>query len=214
MNLNGSGKLYTIEEVTEMLGVSKHEIMNMISLKKLPAVETGDAIRVKEEDVETFLDNLGKPDNMDIGDETLKEAGSMEKEEQTGAEAGKNGREYGGIKGFEDDRIKMGDSYRDLLKKKQELEEDINYLQHRYDEFKSRIRKVVSEEYKSFLKEINEESIQGNYSIQEDGFDDDMDIDNAGIDVGIDTAEEDKKNNYDEDSEIMFTENNEKDGEV
>jgi len=214
MNLNGSGKLYTIEEVTEMLGVSRHEIMNMISLKKLPAVETGDAIRVKEEDVETFLDNLGKPDNMDIGDEALKEAGSMRKEEHAGAEEGKNGREYGGINGFEDDRNKMGDSYRDLLKKKQELEEDINYLQHRYDEFKSRIRKIVSEEYKSFLKEINEESIQGNYSIQEDSFDDDMDIDNIGIDTDIDTAEEDRKNNYDDDSEIMFTENNEKDGEV
>jgi len=214
MNLNGSGKLYTIEEVTEMLGVSEQEIMNMITLKKLPAVESGDSVKVREEDVETFLDNLGKPDGMDVDDEADKEDDSREIAGQAVVEAEKNGKEYGGINGFEDDRIKVEDSYRDLLKKKQELEEDINYLQHRYDEFKSRIKKMVSEEYKSFLKEINEDNINGNYRIQEDSFEGDMDIDNIDVDAGIDAIGESENDSYDDDNGITFSENNGKDGEI
>jgi excisionase family DNA binding protein len=214
MNLNGSGKLYTIEEVTEMLGVSEQEIMNMITLKKLPAVESGDSVKVREEDVETFLDNLGKPDGMDVDDESDKEDDSRKIAGQAVAEAEKSGKEYGGINGFEDDRIKVEDSYRDLLKKKQELEEDINYLQHRYDEFKSRIKKMVSEEYKSFLKEIDEDNINGNYRIQEDSFEGDMDIDNIDVDAGIDAIGESGNDSYDDDNGITFSENNGKDEEI
>jgi len=60
MNINRSSRFYTIEEVTEMLGVSQQEIMNMINLKKLPAVKIEQSMQIKEEDIEIFLDSLGK----------------------------------------------------------------------------------------------------------------------------------------------------------
>jgi excisionase family DNA binding protein len=48
-------KIYTIREVSELVGVSESEIIRVVMLKKLPAVRVGKAIRIKEEDLEIFL---------------------------------------------------------------------------------------------------------------------------------------------------------------
>jgi excisionase family DNA binding protein len=51
-------KLYTIKEVSDLVGISEVEIIRMVMLKKLPAIRVGKAIRVKEEDLEKFLDSF------------------------------------------------------------------------------------------------------------------------------------------------------------
>ena len=63
--MNRSNKFYTIEEATDMLGVSEQEIMNMITIKKLPAVKVEKSIKIREEDMEKFLDSLGRIDDVD-----------------------------------------------------------------------------------------------------------------------------------------------------
>lgn len=50
--------LYTIKEVSELVGISEAEIIRMVMLKKLPAIRVGKAIRIKEEDLEKFLDSF------------------------------------------------------------------------------------------------------------------------------------------------------------
>lgn len=212
--MSSSGKLYTIEEVTEMLGVSEQEIMNMITMKKLPAVETGDSIKVREEDMETFLNSLDNPDRLDIGNGDNEETNDRETAGQEEAGREEIGEEYEIKNHFEDDKTKMEDSYKDLLRKKQELEEDINYLQYKYDEFKNRIKKIISEEFKLFLKKIDEENLQESYRIQENSFDSDTDGDDPKIDKSIDTIEENGKNSYSSDEEILFAEDNEKGEEI
>lgn len=51
-------KLYTISEVTEMVGISESEILRMVMLKKLKAIRIGKAIRIREEELEGFLNGL------------------------------------------------------------------------------------------------------------------------------------------------------------
>lgn len=51
-------KLYTIKEVSELVGISESEIIRVVMLKKLPAIRVGKAIRVKEEDLENFLNSF------------------------------------------------------------------------------------------------------------------------------------------------------------
>ncbi len=63
--MNEENKLYTIKEVSELVGISETEIIRVVMLRKLPAIRVGKAIRVKEEDLEGFIDNL-------IGDEEVK----------------------------------------------------------------------------------------------------------------------------------------------
>ena len=53
----------------------------------------------------------------------------------------------------------LQDEYDELLKKKQELEEDINYLQIEYEEFREKMKKLVVEELKSFLKKIDNRKV-------------------------------------------------------
>ena len=54
-------KLYTITEVAELVGISEAEIIRVVMLKKLKAIRVGKAIRIKEEDLEEFLDSfIGK----------------------------------------------------------------------------------------------------------------------------------------------------------
>jgi len=48
-------KIYTISEVSEMTGINETEIIRVVMLKKLKAIRIGKAIRIKEEDLETFL---------------------------------------------------------------------------------------------------------------------------------------------------------------
>ena len=58
-------KLYTIKEVSEIVGISESEIIRVVMLKKLPAIRVGKAIRVKEDDLERFLNSF-------IGEEETK----------------------------------------------------------------------------------------------------------------------------------------------
>lgn len=48
-------KLYTIKEVSELVGISESEIIRAVMLRKLPAIRMGKAIRIKENDLEIFL---------------------------------------------------------------------------------------------------------------------------------------------------------------
>ena len=48
-------KLYTIKEVSELVGISEAEVIRVVMLKKLPAIRMGKAIRIKEDDLEAFL---------------------------------------------------------------------------------------------------------------------------------------------------------------
>ncbi len=63
--MNEEKKLYTIKEVSELVGISETEIIRIVMLRKLPAIRVGKAIRVKEEDLEGFIDSF-------IGDEGTK----------------------------------------------------------------------------------------------------------------------------------------------
>jgi len=64
-------KLYIIKEVSNMIGISETEIIRMVMLKKLPAIRIGKAIRIKEEDLEDFLDNFVEgEDNVGSANET------------------------------------------------------------------------------------------------------------------------------------------------
>ena len=51
-------RLYTIKEVSELVGISESEIIRVVMLKKLPAIRVGKAIRIKEEDLENFLNSF------------------------------------------------------------------------------------------------------------------------------------------------------------
>jgi excisionase family DNA binding protein len=48
-------KLFTIKEVSELIGISESEIIRMIMLKKLAVIRLGKAIRIKEDSLEEFL---------------------------------------------------------------------------------------------------------------------------------------------------------------
>lgn len=48
-------KLFTIREVSELIGISESEVIRMIMLKKLPVIRLGKAIRIKEDDLDKFL---------------------------------------------------------------------------------------------------------------------------------------------------------------
>jgi excisionase family DNA binding protein len=60
-------KLYTIKEVSELVGISESEIIRVVMIKKLPAIRVGKAIRIKEEDLENFLNSF-------IGEEKSQQA--------------------------------------------------------------------------------------------------------------------------------------------
>lgn len=62
-------KLYTIKEVSELAGISEAEIIRVVMLKKLRAIRIGKAIRIKEEDLDMFL-------NVFVGKEQAKVAAS------------------------------------------------------------------------------------------------------------------------------------------
>ncbi|MHB1377524.1 MAG: helix-turn-helix domain-containing protein [Candidatus Humimicrobiaceae bacterium] len=48
--------LYTIKEAAEMTGISESEFINLIMQKQLNAIRIGKAIRIKESDLDKFLD--------------------------------------------------------------------------------------------------------------------------------------------------------------
>jgi excisionase family DNA binding protein len=211
--MSSNNKYYTIEEAIDILGVSEHEIMNMITLGKLPAVKVEKTIKIREEDIEKFLDNLGMTNyasgnnaggSPEILEETVGEIREGEIKDKYEVE---NRYRAGDIS--EEVRVKLEKSYKELLRKKQELEEDINYLQYKYDEFKDRIKRIISEEFKLFLKKIDEENLQEGDGILEDNFDDDMEANRDFNDIGED--EENKENEFNNGNEALLVENNMKD---
>ncbi|GAI51722.1 unnamed protein product [marine sediment metagenome] len=58
--MNRNDKFYNIEKATEILGISEQEVINMITLKKLPAIKVEKAIKIMEEDLEKFLGSLSE----------------------------------------------------------------------------------------------------------------------------------------------------------
>ena len=48
--------LYTIKEAAELTGISESELINLIMKKQLNAIRIGKAIRIKEKDLDKFLD--------------------------------------------------------------------------------------------------------------------------------------------------------------
>lgn len=212
MNLESSNKFYTIEEATEMLGVSEREIMNMITLKKLPAVKIEKSIKIREEDMERFLDNLdrGDTENGSEGKDAVEEANAEDNPEKLEkiSEEDKN-KDVGQEKEeLESNTTELVKTYRELLQKKQELEEDINYLQYRYDEFKSRMKKIISEEFRLFLKQIDEENPKDyDEALENNLYDLNMDSNADKMEEDADDVEDDEENDYKEEKEF-FTGNN------
>ncbi len=51
-------KLYTIKEVSGLVGISESEIIRMVMLKKLPAIRLGKAIRISEDALDEFLNGF------------------------------------------------------------------------------------------------------------------------------------------------------------
>jgi excisionase family DNA binding protein len=51
-------KLYTISQLSEFTGISEQELIRMVLLKKIPSVRLGNSIRITEEVLKKFLEDL------------------------------------------------------------------------------------------------------------------------------------------------------------
>lgn len=65
--------LYTIKEAGEVTGISESELISLIMQKQLNAIRIGKAIRIKERDLDKFLDlftgeKSENPDNTELKD--------------------------------------------------------------------------------------------------------------------------------------------------
>jgi len=65
--MNEEKKLYTIKEVSELVGISESEIIRMVMIRKLPAIRVGKAIRIKEDDLEIFLNGFLSEEGVKTG---------------------------------------------------------------------------------------------------------------------------------------------------
>ncbi len=194
MNINN--KFYTIEQAAEVLGVSEQEVLNMVTSKKLPAIKVDKAIKIEKEGLEEFLNNLEGRDT----NERVKTADTVEADSQS---KHKVKMEAEGI--IMSRKALLEKSYRELLKKKQELEEDINYLQYEYDEFKSRIKKLIKEELNMFLRKIDKENLKENDEIIHGNFEHNMDIGES-----ISEISEDKTGGYNDKEKALVLEDSER----
>ena len=71
-NMEEEKELYTIKEVSELVGISESEIIRVVMLKKLPAIRVGKAIRIKEEDLENFLNSfIGEEKSQQVSKEPV-----------------------------------------------------------------------------------------------------------------------------------------------
>ena len=167
----------------------------MITLKKLPAIKVEKSIKIREEDLEKILDSLGRKitEGKTI---TVENTGAVPVEEIEDRDRIKEE--------LEDKKIQLERSYRDLLKKKQELEEDINYLQYQYDEFKNRIKNLISDEFKLFLKKIDEENLGEGDKVPQNNFENNLDIDED-----IDKTAGNEEDSYDGEEEALLLEDDE-----
>lgn len=67
--MNEEKKLFTIKETSELVGISESEVIRMIMLKKLAVIRLGKAIRIREDDLERFLNEFaGKGSNRGGGE--------------------------------------------------------------------------------------------------------------------------------------------------
>ncbi|MFA5014618.1 MAG: helix-turn-helix domain-containing protein [Actinomycetota bacterium] len=190
-------RLYTIKEATDILGISEQEVMNMITQKKLPAIKIEKSIKIREEDLENILNSFGinqAEGKTEIENDMVIQLEEIEDRVETAEEP-------------HEGKIESEKSYKDLLRKKQELEEDINYLQYQYDEFKNKIKNLVSDEFKMFLKKIDEVNpAEGNESLQ-NNLKNNSDID--GEDEDIDKTAGYQKDGYDDEEEALLLEDDE-----
>jgi len=145
-------KFYTIQEATDILGISEKELMRFIDNKKIPVLKVGRALRISGESIDGFLKDPAheavETDNGSLKDE-LKEVFADDLLDDD---------EEDDILDIEeaDRRLRrLQDDCEKLIEKKQELEEDINYLQIEYEEFRTKIKKLVVEELKTFLKKVD-----------------------------------------------------------
>jgi len=192
--MDESNKFYNLQQASEILGVSEKEILNMISLKRIPAIEEGEAVKIKVEDLEGFLTSLERKGNGEE-DETA------ESGRNNGEDNYKEKREVEILLGGK--KALLEKAYRELLRKKQELEEDINYLQYEYDEFKSRIKRLIMEELNMFLRKIEKENLKESDEIIKGDFGK-----NLNIADGIRERSEDKEGVYDDGETLVFENKN------
>jgi excisionase family DNA binding protein len=144
-------KFYTIQEASGMLGISEAELMKHIDNKEIPVLKVGRALRISGESIDSFLDGTGEYDDevdngsLEAGLEEVFSKDIMGLDEEDIVKTGEAGLRL----------KKLQDECEKLINKKQELEEDINYLQIEYEEFRTKIKKLVVEELKTFLKKVD-----------------------------------------------------------
>lgn len=148
-------KFYTIQEATDILGMSEEELKKFIDSKKIPVLKVGRALRISEKSIKSFIGGTGSND-----DET--DAISLENDlkevfsDDVFSEDSEDEEDLAGDIHEAELRVKkLEDECERLIGKKQELEEDINYLQVEYEEFRTKIKKLVVEELKTFLKKVD-----------------------------------------------------------
>ena len=145
-------KFYTIQEATDILGISEKELMRFIDDKRMPVLKVGRALRISEESIDGFLKEKGHE---------AREAGNGSLEDDLKEVFADDFLDDdGGDNLFETDETdkkvkRLQGECEKLIEKKQELEEDINYLQIEYEEFRTKIKKLVVEELKTFLKKVD-----------------------------------------------------------
>ncbi len=190
-------RFYTIKEATDILGISEQEVMNMITQKKLPAIKMEKSIKIREADLENILNSFGiKQAEGKTGAENdmVIQLEEIEDKVETGEEP-------------DEGKMESEKSYEDLLRKKKELEEDINYLQYQYDEFKNKIKNLVSDEFRMFFKKIDEVNPAEGNEVLQNNLKNNLDIDEE--DVDIDKATGYQKDGYDDEEEALLLEDDE-----
>ena len=67
--------LYTIKEAADITGISESELINLIMQKQLNAIRIGKAIRIKESDLDKFLDMFTGEESKNNDSTELKDSG-------------------------------------------------------------------------------------------------------------------------------------------
>ena len=67
--------LYTIKEASEITGISESEFINLVMQKQLNAIRIGKAIRIKESDLDKFLDMFTGEESKNHESTELKDSG-------------------------------------------------------------------------------------------------------------------------------------------
>ena len=143
-------KFYAVQEANGILGISEKELMRFIDDNKIPVLKVGRAMRISEESIESFIkesDSSEQDSSNELLEDGLKEVF-----------AGDDLDEDDVFQDKDDSDLKirrLQEECEKLIEKKQELEEDINYLQIEYEEFRAKIKKLVVEELKTFLKKVD-----------------------------------------------------------